>query len=156
MGVRSPVAGAWLLAIAGHASAGHSTYYVNPESLTSAAFPTELFNRELPETYNGNGKSWASDDGAWLGVFGYFDVADVDVLAQRAAERQGKAYEVVWVAKGRRWTSIYARSTERMYHARFEVGAYGMIHAFELSYPASQAATYDPVSISIADSLQGP
>ncbi len=143
------------IAAAQVALAGDFTYR-NARFGTEITFPDDIFTDTEPAAENGDGLSWTSPDGAWLGVWGWYNALDLDPrgLLEFSA---GNHAEVTYRAAGKDWAVLSGFGDDgRVFYERTEFGADGTLHTMLMRYPADLKAKYDPLVARVAGSLEGP
>lgn len=140
-------------------AAADTITYTNARFGTSVTFPAELFDATLPPPQNGDGRTFLSEDGASLAVFGQNNALMVtpETLADEASQPHGRAgFEVTYRRTGRDWVVLSGFEAGDVFYQRWEFGADDVIHSFLLKYPAELKPVYDRFVGPIANSLQGP
>lgn len=136
------------------AVAGDFTY-VNARFGTEITFPSEVFPLPQPAAENGDGMSWASADGAWLGVWGQFNALDHDEKA--LLEFLKPEYDEVTYAKaGRGFVVLSGFDDGKVFYLRTNFGRDGVLHTMLMRYPAERKADFDLIVGRVASSLKGP
>ncbi len=132
-----------------------SKTYVNPRFGTTVSFPDDVFTKAEPAPENGDGITLLSEDGASLRIWGQNNAQD-DTPNSLADVVATGLKEVTYRKVGAKWMVISGfDGTDIIYH-RAEFGNQGVIHSFELRYPASMSKHYNRLAEAIADSLIGP
>ena len=129
--------------------------YVNARYGTRIDYPARLFHA-LPEPDNGDGLTFESADGtARLAVFGQQNIDDLDGPAMLARDVDFGQYDkVTYKASGKGWYVLSGLSGGKIYYRRAVIDpSAGVVHVFELSYPPSARARFDPVVARMAKSF---
>lgn len=129
--------------------------YVNARFATRLTFPDDVFDAPQPPSENGDGMSWESDDGAWLGVWGQFNALDHDEKALLDFLTPEFA-EVTYSKVGKGFVVLSGFDDGKVFYQRTNFGGDGVLHTMLMRYPAKLKAKYDPLVGPIALSLGGP
>ncbi|MFZ1681073.1 MAG: hypothetical protein WAT70_08625 [Rhizobiaceae bacterium] len=130
--------------------------YRNPRFGTVLTIPGDVFDTPEPASENGDGQSWTSADGAWLGVWGWYNALDFDAesLLEFSA---GNHRDITYRASGPDWAVLSGYDEDgRVFYERNEFGADGALHTMLVRYPPDLKPKYDPLVARLADSLAGP
>lgn len=151
---RRHVIAALVFLSASQAAAADVTY-VNPRFGTEITFPGEVFPLPQPASENGDGMSWASPDGAWLGVWGQYNALDHDEkdLLDFLAPEYG---EVTYSKAGKGFVILSGFDEGKIFYLRTNFGSEGVLHTMLMRYPAERKANFDLMVAPIASSLKGP
>jgi hypothetical protein len=129
--------------------------YANARFGTWLDYPSDLFSERDPAPINNDGRTFRSRDGrARLSVHASHNVeADTPQrYLQKYPDDQPSSFRRVtktfYVLSGRRGDDIYYR------RCNFVGLEDGTIHCFEISYPAADKATYDPIVERMGKSLR--
>lgn len=148
-----------LAVVATHTASADTLTYENDRFGTTVSFPAEVFDGiELAPT-NGDGRTFTSEDGAQLAVFGRHNIDDwsADELLDRLTRiGSNNDAEATYTASGDSWVVVSGYDGDSIYYERHEFGADGVIHAVSLRYPTGMREKYDPLVKPITRSLQGP
>jgi hypothetical protein len=129
--------------------------YRNSRFGTTIEYPARFRPGRPPE--NNDGLSFTAADGASLSVWGSLNVLEHDVAGLEAFLRENlKADErVTYRAAGRNWLVLSGTHGERIFYTRHAFSHRNeIVNAFQISYPAALAASYDPIVARIAKSLR--
>lgn len=129
--------------------------YVNPRFGTTITFPGEVFSLPQPPSENSDGMSWASPDGAWLGVWGQYNALDHDekaLLDFLAPEFD----EVTYGKAGKGFVVLSGLDDGKVFYQRTNFGRDGVLHSMLMRYPQHRHANFDRLAIAVAASLKGP
>ncbi len=145
-----------LLALAPAASAQTRwTTYANARFGTTADYPADLFSRRDPEPENGDGVRLHSADGrATLTIFGHYNAGNDTPASyyETVVDKTGVTYKHVtrasYVASGQRGGDIFYE------RCNFRRGDRATVDCFELTYPAQEKKTWDPIVARISRSLR--
>ena len=129
--------------------------YRNSRFGTTIEYPARFRPGRPPE--NNDGLSFTAADGASLSVWASLNVSEHDVAGLEAFLRENlKADErVTYRAAGKNWLVLSGTRGERIFYTRYAFSHRNeIVNAFEISYPATLAARYDPIVARIARSLR--
>jgi hypothetical protein len=129
--------------------------YSNDRFGTSISYPARFKPGRPPD--NNDGQSFTADDGAELAVWGSFNVLEEDVAGLEASRRENlKADEkITYRAAGKNWLVLSGTRGDRLFYTRYLLSHRNEVeNAFEISYPAVLAATYDPIVARLSKSLK--
>lgn len=149
------VAALLLVCLAGAAMAAESwKTYANPRFGTYADYPAGRFH-PLPPPENGDGQSFAADDGAKLAIYGSYNVEDWTPSSYEKMIRGDNSSDyadVSYRASGANWLVLSGNRGDAIYYERYLfVG--DEVHAVTITYPRAVKASYDPIAARIAQSL---
>ncbi len=154
MGRPAALAFAVLAAFAAPALAGDQTY-VNARFGTVLTFPDDIFSRPQPPSENGDGLSWESDDGGWLGVWGQYNALEQDEKA--LLKFLSDTFETVTYSRtGKGFVVLSGYDGGKVFYQRTIFGADDTLHTMLMRYPKALKAKYDPLVGPVAASLRGP
>ena len=129
--------------------------YSNDRFGTSISYPTRFKPGRPPD--NNDGLSFNAGDGAELAVWGSLNVLEHDVAGLEAFLREGlKADEkITYRAAGKNWLVLSGTRGDRLFYRRYLLSHRNEVqNAFEISYPAALATSYDPIVARISKSLK--
>ena len=139
------------IAIAGYAHATDAwRLYVNARFGAVADVPADWTAEPDPE--NGDGRTFTAPDGAKVLVYGNWETGDSVVVDAITSPRQGETITYrfhkngVYVISGRAGDTLFYRKHVLVCGGKVWVN-------LEIEYPASKAATYDPMAAHMAKSL---
>ena len=149
-------ASAVLIAIVGAAAAAEAAdwgRYANPRFGTAMDYPRDRFSAAPMQSGNGDGATFVSGNGAaQLRIWGAHDIADwrfADFVAAFATSMPvtwSQEKPDSWVVTGTNGAIIAYSRCKR---------AGGLLHCFEVSYPASEKSTWDAAVTRMSRSLGG-
>jgi hypothetical protein len=129
--------------------------FFNDRYGTSIEYPSRFKPGRPPD--NNDGLSFTADDGAELAVWGSFNALEHDVAGLEAFLREDpkEGEQITYRAAGKNWLVLSGTRRDRVFYKRHQFSHKGeVVNAFEISYPAALAATYDPIVTRIAKSLK--
>lgn len=136
----------------GPAAAEDWNDYTNARFGYRICYPADLMTAE-PEADNGDGRVFTGRSGASLRVWGSYNAAEEDIgTIVAGVAGDGK---VTYRSATKNWVVVSGRKGGETFYAKvlLEKDAKGeveTIRAFRLTYPAKDAATYDPVAARLA------
>lgn len=144
----------WLGSIA----AAKDFTYINDRFGTTATFPTDVFNEQMPPPENGDGSTWLTADGASIAIYGSNNALEQtpDSLLADARARREAGYQLTYGKAGKDWVVLSGFEGGLVFYHRLEFGADDVIHALLIKYPPTAKAKYDPLVGPIAATLSGP
>jgi len=130
------------------------TSYRNPRFGTTIDYPARFRPGRPPD--NNDGLAFTAPDGATLSVWGSLNVMERDVAGLEAFLREGKQdARVTYRAAGKNWLVLSGVQADRVFYERHVFSHRNEVeNAFQISYPAALAATYDPIVARISKSLR--
>jgi serine/threonine-protein kinase len=131
------------------------TAYRNTRFGTSIEYPSRFHAGHPPD--NNDGQSFTADDGAKLSVWGSFNALEHDVAGLEAFLREDpkEGEKITYRAAGRNWLVLSGTRGDRLFYRRHLFShKREVVNAFEISYPAALASTYNPIVTRIAKSLK--
>lgn len=129
--------------------------YVNDRFGTSVSYPSRFKPGTPPE--NNDGLSFKADDGGELAVWGSFNALEHDIPGLEAFLREDPkdGEKITYRATGKNWLVLSGTRGERVFYKRYLLSHKNEVeNAFEISYPATLAASYDPLVARISKSLK--
>jgi hypothetical protein len=132
------------------------TTFVGDRFGTTIDYPAGFLAMQPPPG-NDDGRTFRSADGAvTLLVFGQFNIDGLDGPAMMERDRDWGGYEQVTYqsAKADRYV-LSGYSGDRVFYraARIDAGT-GVVHVFEIEYPAAEKAVWDPIVTRMAKSFR--
>src|SRR5581483_11497823 len=97
---------------------------------------------------NNDGQSFAADDGATLSVWGSFNVQEHYIAALEADLRENPEpnEKITYRAAGKNWLVLSGTQGDSVFYTRYLLSHRNEVkNGFRITYPASLAATYDPI-----------
>jgi hypothetical protein len=156
MNLRLWLLSALLMALPSVAAAQDSwTTYRNTRFGTSIEYPSRFHAGRPPD--NNDGQSFTASDGAQLAVWGSLNALEHDVAGLEAFLREDpkEGETITYRAAGKNWLVLSGTRKDRVFYARHLFSHKGaVVNAFEISYPAALAASYNPIVARIAKSLR--
>lgn len=125
---------------------GGYALYQNARFGTRISYPSAYFNADQPPE-NGDGRRFSSADGqAYFLIFGQHDAFGLpqDEMMQQdksLGDYQGVSYE----KSGAGWYVLSGLSGDTIFYRKVILAPDGVIHQFEIHYPAAQKVAFDPV-----------
>jgi hypothetical protein len=127
--------------------------YHNDRFGTAIELPARFRPGRPPD--NNDGQSFAATDGATLAVWASFNTLEHDIAGLEAFLREDSKDNFTYRATGRNWLVLSGTREDRIFYQRHLISHRGeVINAFEITYPSSLAAAYDPIVARIAKSLR--
>lgn len=129
--------------------------YFNSRFGTSIAYPSRFKPGRPPD--NDDGQSFTADDGAQLAVWGSLNALEHDVAGLEAFLRENpeQGETITYRAAGKNWLVLSGTRKDRVFYARHLFSHNGeVVNAFQISYPAARASSYNPMVARIAKSLK--
>jgi hypothetical protein len=129
--------------------------YRNGRFGTTIEYPARFRPGRPPD--NNDGLSFTAPDGASLRVWGALNVEEHDTAGLEAFLRESRdaGERITYRAAGRNWLVLSGTRGERVFYTRYALSHRNeIVNAFEISYPAGLAASYDAVVARIAKSLR--
>lgn len=127
--------------------------YTNPRFGTAMDYPRDRFPAAPRESANGDGATFVSGNGAAeLRVWGAHDIADwrfADFTAAFAA-----SMPVTWSQEKKDSWVVTGSNGATIRYSRCKRGG-GLLHCFEISYPASEKTAWDAAVTRMSRSLGG-
>lgn len=150
-----PLAAAAPTALPASGDAGWAAY-VNARFGTTIDYPAGLLAAQAAPT-NDDGRTFRSPDGTvTLLVFGQFNIDGLDGPAMMARDRDWGDYDQVTYQSAK--AASYALSgysgDQVFYRAARIDNQTGVVHVFQIEYPASAKATWDPIVTRMAKSFR--
>lgn len=143
-----------ILATVAPAAAAEFTY-VNARFGTALTFPDDVFSEPQPPPENGDGLSWESKDGAWLGVWGQYNALEQD--EKGLLDFLADDFDTITYSKvGKGFVVLSGYDGGKVFYQRTNFGGDDILHTVLMRYPKSLKAKYDPLVGPIAASLKGP
>jgi hypothetical protein len=145
------------MAPSAQAAEGKWTRYVNDRFGTFITYPAALFTPQPPPE-NDDGRTFLSDDGARLLVFGRYNALD-ETLNEIEAALGGPDYaDITFRAHGRHWFVVSGyRSADgqaQIYYEKYSLAFDAqVVHAMVLSYPVAARKRYDAIVAKLAKSF---
>ena len=136
----------------GPAAARDWSDYANVRFGYRICYPSDLMTAE-PEADNGDGRVFSAPSGASLRVWGSYNAAEEDIEAiVNGVAGDGK---ITYRSAAKSGVVVSGRKDGEIFYAKVllqkdKTGAVETIRAFRLTYPAKEAATYDPVAARLA------
>lgn len=133
--------------------------YENSRFGTSVTFPLDVFDQIEQAPENGDGRTFSSEDGAELSIFGSNNAEGLtpDGLIDRlTGVGQDSGMPVEYKASGNSWAVVSGYDGDTIYYERHEFGANDIIHTVSMRYPRDLRDEYDPLVKPIVRSLSGP
>ena len=128
--------------------------YTNPRFGTTADYPADIFSVRDRPPENGDGQRFRSGDGrAQLSIYGQYNVeADTPKsYLEKFVDQQGISYRRVtkrfYVVSGSRDGDIFYQ------RCNFPANLDGIIDCLNVSYPAQEKTTWDPIVTRLSQSL---
>ncbi len=155
---RRTLIGAALAALASPALAqARETWktYSNDRFGVSIEYPSRFKPGRPPD--NNDGQSFTADDGAALAVWGSFNVEEHDIAGLEASLRESPKPDekITYRAAGKNWLVLSGTQGDNVFYTRYLLSHRNEVeNAFRISYPATLAATYDPIVARISKSLK--
>ncbi len=144
-----------VLAAFGSPALGADQTYVNARFGTVLTYPDDIFSRPQPPSENGDGLSWESDDGGWLGVWGQYNALEQD--EKGLFDFLVDDFETITYSKiGKGFVVVSGLDGGKVFYQRTIFGADDILHTMLMRYPKALKAKYDPLVGPIATSLKGP
>lgn len=106
------------------------------------------------EAENGDGQTFLSGDGAKLIVYGGFNALD-ETLAQRRAATIERLGPASYSKTGRGWFVVSGQAGEEIYYVRTSLKG-DVFTSFEFTYPAAEAARWNPVAATLSRCFKAP
>lgn len=145
-----------ILGFHGHAFGQEAwTSYKNARFGTSIAYQ-EFFEPDPPPA-NGDGQSFTGPEGANFRVYARQNADNetpASYLAQILANSSHPNVAYTHISKNR--LTISGFRGDRIYYEAYIFSGRGVLHAFEMEYPARFKASYDPTVRRMARSFKGP
>ena len=129
--------------------------YFNDRYGTSIEYPSRFKPGEPPA--NNDGQSFTADDGAEFAVWANYNALDHDIAGLEAFLRESleKDEKITYRAAGKNWLVLSGTQGDKVFYKRYLLSHRNELeNAFRISYPASLAATYDPIVARISKSLK--
>jgi hypothetical protein len=133
---------------------GGYALYQNTRFGTTISYPSAYFTAEQPPE-NSDGRRFSSADGqSYFLIFGQHDAFGLpqDEMLQQDKMRedyQGASYE----KSGDGWYVLSGLVGEAIFYRKVILAPDGIIHQFEIRYPATQKAAFDPVVAHMAQNF---
>jgi hypothetical protein len=130
--------------------------YFNSRYGTSIEYPSRFKPGPPPDA--DDGLRFTADDGAELAVWASFNALDHDIPGLEDFLREGRKADekVTYRAAGKTWLVLSGTRGDKVFYTRYLLSHRNEVeNAFDLSYPAALAATYDPIVARISKSLKG-
>jgi hypothetical protein len=131
------------------------TAYRNDRFGTAIEYPSRFRPGRPPD--NNDGLSFTAADGAALAVWGSFNIEEHDVAGLESFLREDpkKGEQITYRAAGKNWLVLSGTRDERIFYQRYLFShRHEVVNAFEISYPAVLAASYNPIAARISKSLR--
>ncbi|ESZ68273.1 hypothetical protein X727_21590 [Mesorhizobium sp. L103C119B0] len=131
--------------------------YINARYGTVCTFPSQIFSKPMPESLNGDGRKWASPDGASLSCYGGYKLTEdtPDNLVEKEKADPDSGEKVTYSKTGKNWAVVSGTKGDKIFYTRIVFEKEDAIHTVWIEYPASLKAKYDPLVGAIGDSLHG-
>jgi serine/threonine-protein kinase len=129
--------------------------YFNSRFGTSITYPARFTPGRAPDA--DDGLSFTADDGGKLAVWGSLNALEHDLPGLEAFLRENpkENEKITYRAAGKNWLVLSGTRGDRLFYTRYVLShRNGVENAFEISYPATLAARYDPIVARIAKSLK--
>jgi hypothetical protein len=129
--------------------------YFNDRFGVSIEYPSRFKPGRPPD--NNDGQSFSADDGAELAVWGSFNALEHDVAGLEAFLREDMKPDekITYRAAANNWLVLSGTRGDSVFYTRYILSHRNEVeNGFRISYPASLAATYDPIVARIAKSLK--
>ena len=141
--------------ISGVAAQQRWATYTNPRFGTSVDYPADIFSVRDQSPENGDGQSFQTRDGrAQLSVYGQHN-AEADTpqsYLEKCVDRQGISYrhatERSYIVSGTSDGNIFYQ------RCNFPANLDGIIDCLNVSYPAQEKITWDPIVTRLSRSLR--
>ena len=144
--------GSLALGITASAAASHDwRTYVNVRFGYAICYPADLVQPQ-PEADNGDGRVFSGADGVELRVYGRNNATDATLKSAEKDDetRLGNGGGLITYRAAKvDWYVLSGRLGDRLFYAKTRL-VEDQFEIFELSYPASAAKTWDPVSARIS------
>ena len=129
------------------------TTYRNTRFGTAIDYPARFRPGRPPD--NNDGLAFTAPDGATFSVWGSLNVMEHDVAGLEAFLREGKQdARVTYRASAKNWLVLSGVQADRVFYERHLFSHRNeVVNAFQISYPAALAATYDPIVARMSKSL---
>ncbi len=130
--------------------------YKNERFGTSAEVPLHLFKLVEPPPVNGDGRAFASRDGAQLtisGSYGPYVVTDTFTEYKVWLLENAELDRITYKAEGKSWLVLSGVKGQNIVYEKVMEGC-GAAHTLHIEYPAIKKELYDPVAARIARSLE--
>lgn len=127
--------------------------YANARFGYSICYPGDLLTAQ-PEADNGDGRKFTGKSGAELTVWGGYNILEED-MATIVAGLAGENAVVSYRRTAKSWAVISGKENGAIFYAkallkRNAARGINTVRAFRLTYPTSEAKTYDPVADRLA------
>ncbi|MDZ4310974.1 MAG: hypothetical protein U1A24_10530 [Cypionkella sp.] len=133
---------------------GGYALYQNARFGTTISYPSAYFNTEQsPE--NGDGRRFSSADGqSYFLVFGQHDAFGLPQDEMMQQDKTQQAYQGVSYEKsGKNWYVLSGLTGDTIFYRKVILAPDGIIHAFEIHYPAAQKSAFDAVVTHMAQTF---
>lgn len=133
---------------------GGYSLYQNARFGSEISFPSSYFKAEPPPE-NGDGRRFSSADAqSYFLIFGQHDAFGLSQDSMMEQDRASADYDDVSYEKsGQGWYVLSGPSGDAIFYRKVLLAADGIIHVFEIRYPESLKAAFDPVVAHMAQSL---
>jgi hypothetical protein len=139
-----------MLPLAAHAQEWAT--YINGRFGTTIEYPADLFEM-LPPPENDDGRSFATADGAArFIVYAGYNVLE-QTLTELADTAAAGADSVIYRQESGRWYLLQGTRGDDIFYGKVVLTDEGVIHSFEITYPAAQRETFDPIAAQMVDSM---
>jgi hypothetical protein len=129
--------------------------YRNERFGTLVEVPLHIFKLVEPPPVNGDGRAFASQDGAQLtisGSYGPYVVTDTFNAYKAWLLENAELDRITYRAEGKTWLVLSGVKGQSIVYQKVVEGC-GAAHTLDIEYPASQKDLYDPVAVRMARSL---
>ena len=129
--------------------------YSNDRFGTTIDYPSRFRPGRPPD--NNDGLSFTAADGATLSVWGSLNVMEHDVAGLETFLRESadRGTQFTYRAAGKNWLVLSGTRDDRVFYKRYAFSHRNeIVNAFEISYPATLAAAYDPIVARLSKSLR--
>lgn len=128
--------------------------YQNSRFSTSISYPSGYFTADQPPD-NGDGRRFSSADGqSYFLVFGQHDAFGLSKDEMMQQDKTLEAYKGVSYEKaGENWYVLSGLVGDAIFYRKVILAPDGIIHQFEIRYPAAQKAAFDAVVTHMAQSF---
>ncbi len=120
--------------------------YVNERFGTHIDYPADMF-KAMPPSENGDGRAFKAVDGTQFYVFGQFNYDDSKGPAMAARDKEFGSYDrVTYEKSGTDWYVLSGYKGSDIFYRRAAIdAANGIVHVFEITYPASAKDAMNPI-----------
>ncbi|MGB8814688.1 MAG: hypothetical protein WCC57_16035 [Paracoccaceae bacterium] len=133
---------------------GGYSLYQNARFGSEISYPSDYFTAESPPD-NGDGRRFVSaDTQSYFLIFGQHDVFGLSQDEMMQQDKSTADYDdVAYEKSGQGWYVLSGNIGDAIFYRKVVLAPYGIIHVFEIRYPASLKAAFDPVVSHMAQSF---